>query len=428
MQKRPLVNFDVIAMTNETREAFQLLISNSFEHNFDNPQQLSFSSTSTSRYDTKFPPDLCKKYIVGRLIGKGSCGCVYLGYSKVDPEYQRVAIKVISKSKLNNNVSGTSSNIDATIADSSAVVNEVMKEVDILKRLSGHPCVIQFKEVFDGSSALVIVMELAVGGELFNYVLEDFHRNTFDERVAKLQFYQIVSAVKYLHESNVCHRDIKLENILMTAKSKKSLIKLSDFGLSKFLDGQTVMSTYVGTPSYIAPEVLKTSGDALNSRSSSYTVKADMWSLGCILYSLLCGSPAFHGEDDVELKRNILRGRMNSPTHKIWNIVTDNAKELLKKLLTVNPRMRLSASEALIHPWFTSDPELCQEAEMLMTEGSESTSMGVSTVVNDLRHFELHSTDSATPVYKPIKPIKRRQPEDLNPLSAKRRIITEASL
>lgn len=422
-KRRPLVNFDVIAMTNESREAFQLFLSTSYEHGFENPHQCSFGATA-EKVDKRLPPELYTKYIVGRRIGKGSCGCVYLGYTKHDGDFQRVAIKVVSRTAPHNNNYTHGSSVISERGWTVDVLDDVTREVDIMRRITGHPCIVGLKDVFSNVQVLAIVMEFAAGGELFDYVLDDFNKNTFDEKVAKLQFYQIVSAVKHLHERNVCHRDIKLENILMAGKSKRSLIKLSDFGLSKYLDGQAVMSTYVGTPSYIAPEVLKNASDSVNGRSSSYTVKADMWSLGCILYSLLCGSPAFHGANDVELKRNIRRGRMNAPTHRVWNVITDHAKDLLKKLLVVNPRMRLSAQDALRHPWFTSDPDIVAEAETLMGP-LKKEGRTVSTISNEVGGLDL----GEPPVCSSPRSSKRGHPDGAGSGSRaqKRKVVSPTS-
>jgi len=256
--------------------------------------------------------------------------------------------------------------------------NKIHKsEIDILKHLNdrnkSHPNIIGFVEAYECPTSIAIVFELARGGELFDYIVEDFTKNAFEERSAKIQFYQILSGIKYLHDNNVCHRDLKLENILCCERNKRGLIKITDFGLSKLLLNQCPMTTYVGTPCYIAPEVIVNNTETDSKKHNPYTIKADMWSLGCILYSLLCGSSAFHpeGNDDKMLKEQILQAAyvMDSNIHPIWANVSWQAKDLIDKLLVVNPDRRLSATEALNHPWFTDDPDTVEEVEKIMDRG-----------------------------------------------------------
>lgn len=437
-KKRPLVNNDIISMTAPNREAFRFVL-------VDNARcksgSYSGSSDGTMNFGDGFghigngiangidgvgpakqyPEQLTNKYIVGRLLGTGSCGSVHLGYSKPkssDPnqEYTKVAIKIIKKTSLgykyyNLNANDIPTDRKRTITEEESEEN-LRVEVEIMENLSkttGHPCIVRMEDVFDLPHVLIIVLELAEGGELFKYVLSDFNEESFSEKVAKLQFYQILSGIEYLHAHNVCHRDIKLENILMADKSKTSLIKITDFGLSKLLDEKTLMVSYVGTPSYIAPEVLKNgmcvaatsegpleepmqglkSGYVASRGFETYTVKADIWSLGCILYSLLCGSSAFDNHDQTKMRKNILNGHftMDPRCSKVWNVVTEAAKDLVSKLLTVDPRARLSATEALKHEWFINDPEIVQKAISLMNEGRNRTThrMGsISQGVNNL--------------------------------------------
>jgi len=424
--KRAIVDGDTIAMTNASREAFRFILMESHKNAASDVASPKTGATATAvtaaaagtaaagtgttfnnsnstlggsnAWLPSYPPGLLDKYVVGRKIGTGACGTVHVGYSKVRRDEKgypfKVAIKVISRRGLvaaynsscnsSSHLSGADTTGSSFQGRGSTVQNagcsedsdNFWQEVEILRKLDSHPCVISFHDVFDSPSMFVIVLELAKGGELFDYVLEDYKAKTFDEKATKIQFYQILSAVEYLHEMNVCHRDIKLENILLAEKNKVGLIKITDFGLSKLLDEQTVMNTYVGTPTYIAPEVLKNSEETgLHNRQAAYTVKADMWSLGCILYSLFCGSPAFYGNSDQELGAKILRGefKMDGETNPVWSKVSPEGKELISRLLVVNPRNRISARDALRKSdWFIGDPETVAKAQAIINKGRKA--------------------------------------------------------
>ena len=163
---------------------------------------------------------------------------------------------------------------------------------------------------------------------------------------------------EYLHEKKVCHRDLKLDNILFSKKGKTSLLKISDFGLSTVIN-QGRMLSLVGTPNYMAPEVRSLMRGGDNERHEFYSDKADMWSLGCILFSLLCGSDAFRDEFGYE-------DRINFEDNSKWRSISETAKELVKLLIKDNPEERLSASEALSHKWFSEDAMIVDLAKQVM--------------------------------------------------------------
>lgn len=432
-KKRALLHKDIIAMTSEDRVAFKVVLINQETNDDLNTSQLSstHSNSNTPNIHT-LPEELKKKYVVGRKLGNGACGSAYLAYSKhqfdknnypkkycvkvignnnkslppatASSQFLQQTIRVTSKegtkySSSSRGTLGSSGPKTGASADTSydsfrtpkrpstlkphELTNEVnfskihKSEIDILKHLNdrnkSHPNIIGFVEAFECSTSIAIVFELARGGELFDYIVEDFQRNAFEEGNAKIQFYQILSGIKYLHDNNVCHRDLKLENILCCEKNKRGLIKITDFGLSKLLLNHCPMTTYVGTPCYIAPEVLYNNSEADSKKHKPYTMKADMWSLGCILYSLLCGSSAFHpdGNDDKILKEQIMKAdyMIDPEMHPIWLNVSWEAKDLIAKLLVVDPEKRLSATQALNHRWFTSDLKILEEVERIMERG-----------------------------------------------------------
>ena len=212
--------------------------------------------------------------------------------------------------------------------------------------------------MIDTENNLFIILELADGGELFDKILEKVR---FSEKEAKLHFYQMVSAVEYLHKKNIAHRDLKPENILLSNDDSNPLIKISDMGLSKLVDHTTFLQTFCGTPQYLAPEVLisRVRGDG------SYGFEVDMWSLGVILYILLCGCPPFSTErTDKSLVRQVCDGDYSFPKSK-WANISDSAIDLVTKLMTVEKNIRLTAKQALAHPWL-NETENVEMATKLM--------------------------------------------------------------
>uniref|UniRef100_UPI0037E6FDC7 calcium/calmodulin-dependent protein kinase type IV-like n=1 Tax=Semicossyphus pulcher TaxID=241346 RepID=UPI0037E6FDC7 len=214
----------------------------------------------------------------------------------------------------------------------------VRTEIGVLLRLS-HPNIIQLKEIFETDTDIALVLELVTGGELFDRIVE---RGYYSERDAAHVIKQILEAVAYLHENGVVHRDLKPENLLYADLSLDAPLKIADFGLSKIIDDQVTMKTVCGTPGYCAPEIL---------RGNAYGPEVDMWSVGVILYILLCGfEPFFDPRGDQYMYSRILNCDYEfvSPW---WDEVSLNAKDLVSKLIVLDPHKRLSVREALQHPW-----------------------------------------------------------------------------
>ncbi|XP_014205115.1 serine/threonine-protein kinase Chk2 isoform X2 [Copidosoma floridanum] len=288
---------------------------------------------STSGYDDSFlSEELKDKYAVSRTLGAGACGEVKLCFSKSGLDAgKKYAMKLISKIKM-----------DATGHKNSFTDGKhTMNEVDICKKLK-HPCIIKIVDFFDSPSMVYIILELMEGGELFERIKK---KNGLSEENAKFIFYQIVLAVNYLHENGITHRDLKPENILLSDDADETQVKVSDFGLSKFVDSQTMMKTLCGTPMYVAPEILITGG------KGSYSSKVDVWSLGVILYCCLSGLTPFRMHDNnLSLYDQIKNGVYNFHSSKFFS-VSSSAKDLIKKMMTVDPSKRISTTTILRHPW-----------------------------------------------------------------------------
>jgi calcium-dependent protein kinase len=224
-------------------------------------------------------------------------------------------------------------------------------EIDILKILD-HPHICKLYETYTEPGVCVrLVLELCEGGELFDRL---HARKRFSEQwVAKL-VYRMAGVLRYLHENQITHRDLKLENWLFRSKEDDDEIVLIDFGLSHKYRNEEHMHKKVGTSYYVAPEVLR--GDYMG-------VQADMWSLGVIVYMLLGGCAPYDGQDDEEILQNVALAKKPNYETGPWRRVSDNAKSFVQGLLTVDPEKRLTAEAALQHPWV-----IAQEKQMVKSE------------------------------------------------------------
>jgi len=184
-------------------------------------------------------------------------------------------------------------------------------------------------------------MEYCTGGELFDRIVA---AKKFTEKHACDIMEQMLSAVKHLHEHGIVHRDLKPENFLMNDVSEESEVKLIDFGLSKRFSNKDAiekMKTVVGTPYYVAPEVLK----------GNYDTMCDVWSLGVMLFVFLCGYPPFEGDNNKEIFKNVVKQELEFDPID-WDSVSAEAKDLVSKMLTKDPSKRISAEDCAKHSWF----------------------------------------------------------------------------
>ncbi|RHZ77149.1 hypothetical protein Glove_185g63 [Diversispora epigaea] len=212
-------------------------------------------------------------------------------------------------------------------------------ELDVLKQVN-HPNIVSLHDIYETKDAFYIITDLALGGELYNQLLQ---RGSYTEKDAANLIEQILLGVKYLHDRDIAHRDLKPENLLFSDKSEFSTLKITDFGLSKILKHHDdILMTACGTPGYVAPEVLTQNG---------YGKSVDIWSIGVILYTVLCGYTPFWGENQKALFDSILKGVYHFD-NDYWSEISDEAKDLINKMLEYNPDKRITAHDALQHPWF----------------------------------------------------------------------------
>ena len=256
-----------------------------------------------------------------KVLGEGSFGKVYLVKHKQLNIY--FAMKIIKKTNKSENE------------------ENIMNEINILRKLD-HPNIVKIKEFYITNNEYILVTEYCPEGELF-YEIKNFA--PFNETLTAWYMKQILSAVCFCHKLKIIHRDLKPENILISKKNKNglNLIKIIDFGTAMFKNNTDKSLT--GSLYYISPEVL--------SKDRKYTEKCDVWSCGIIMYILLTGIPPFNGDSDEEIINKIINGKIHMHRYP-WPIISSEAKDLVKKLLNYDENVRLTAEEALKHPWFES--------------------------------------------------------------------------
>ena len=264
-----------------------------------------------------------KKYEILSKLGSGSFGNVYLARNKITDE--KVALKQIKKSTSN------------LLSD-----GEIKDEIEILKTLD-HPDIVRIIESFNTKNSYILITEYCEGGELFDQV-----KNQLSETQIAVIFRQLLSGLAYLHSNNIVHRDLKLENILIQDIEKSKTtgedlfnIKIIDFGTARIFGAGRNPQSIVGSSYYIAPEVLR----------QKYNKECDLWSVGVILYMFIVGHAPFDGCDDEEITSNIQRGVYRKNDRR-WIKASKEVKDLIQKLLTYRPSQRLTAIQALNHPWF----------------------------------------------------------------------------
>ncbi|CAF2077737.1 unnamed protein product [Brassica oleracea] len=277
-----------------------------------------------------FAKDFQSRMELGEEIGRGHFGYTCSAkFKKGEFKDHEVAVKVIPKSKMTTAIS----------------IEDVRREVKILRALSGHNNLVQFYDAFEDNANVYIVMELCGGGELLDRILA--RGGKYSEDDAKAVLIQILNVVAFCHLQGVVHRDLKPENFLYTSKEENSQLKVIDFGLSDFVRPDERLNDIVGSAYYVAPEVLH----------RSYTTEADVWSIGVIAYILLCGSRPFWARTESGIFRAVLKAdpSFDEPP---WPSLSLEAKDFVKRLLYKDPRKRMTASQALMHPWISGSKKM----------------------------------------------------------------------
>ncbi|RYP39683.1 hypothetical protein DL767_002064 [Monosporascus sp. MG133] len=327
------------------------------------------------------------KYKFGRTLGAGTYGIV----READGPDGKVAIKIILK----KNVKGNE--------------RMVWDELDMLQRLQ-HPHIVRFVDWFESRDKYYIVTELATGGELFDRICE---QGKFTEKDASQTIKQILGAVDYLHSKNVVHRDLKPENLLYLTKEPDSDLVLADFGIAKMLDAKDeVLTTMAGSFGYAAPEVMLKKG---------HGKAVDMWSMGVITYTLLCGYSPFRSENLQDLIDECSNAQIVFH-ERYWRDVSDDAKNFIMGLLQPDPDNRWTSQvrrstlavgyyrqqgidifeqQALNHPWLSgesaSDHNLLPELKAYMARARLRRGIEIVKLANRIEALKMSDDDPENP-------------------------------
>jgi len=284
-------------------------------------------------------------YEIKDTIGTGNYSVVKYGAHKKTGE--EVALKIVDKQSL---------------ADYER--DNISVEIDLLRNYGNHPNILCLKEVFEDKKRITLVTELMKGGELLTQLRK---KKLYPEKEACVLARKLLSAIAYLHRNGVVHRDLKPENLLFTSESEDTEIKIADFGFARYI-GEGTLQTPCGSPAYVAPEIVK---------EEEYTKSVDIWSLGVIFYIVLCGFPPFYHENTEKIFEQILKGYFDFPD-PYWTRISSSAKDLITRMLKIDPKERITAEEALKHPWVA---QIALPVDQLVVETRHASFDGVPKMV-----------------------------------------------
>uniref|UniRef100_A0A915HJL6 Protein kinase domain-containing protein n=1 Tax=Romanomermis culicivorax TaxID=13658 RepID=A0A915HJL6_ROMCU len=289
-----------------------------------------------------------QRFEISRKLGSGTYGKVSLAMDHKMQE--QVAVKIIKKSAIEN----------------AQDLLRIRREIRIMSALK-HPNIVEIKEVFENHEKIIIVMEYADGGELYDYVSQ--HGPLPEEEVCKI-FRQIVSAIYYCHKHGVCHRDLKLENILL---DKNGVAKIADFGLSNYFMDHGLLNTFCGSPLYASPEII----NGVPYRGP----EVDCWSLGVLLYTLAYSSMPFDGRDFNRMVRQIKKGTYYEPDPP------SSASMLIRAMLRVNPERRADIDMIASHWWVNFDENLLPIQDLPENQIIDSTPLNLRNETIIIQNF-----------------------------------------
>jgi len=277
--------------------------------------------------------DFYQRYEVREVLGRGVSSTVRRAVLKATGE--SFAAKIIDVSE------------ELVDSDGLSLREQTVREVNILRLVAGHDNIIQLVDMFESVTYIFLIFELCVNGELFDHLNSVV---TLSEKRARRIMKQVCEAVRHCHRRGVVHRDIKPENILLDQNYN---IKLTDFGFAKVLQPRERLHEVCGTPGYLAPELLR-AGMVEAAACSGYGQGVDVWACGVVLYTLLAGFPPFWHRKQLMLIRQIMEGRYSFASPE-WTSVSDTAKLLISRMLTVEPEERPSIEDCLEHSFFLSN-------------------------------------------------------------------------
>nr|XP_033786180.1 serine/threonine-protein kinase 17A isoform X1 [Geotrypetes seraphini] len=247
---------------------------------------------------------------------------------------------------------------------------EIIHEIAVLELALSCPWVINLHEVYETASEMILLLEYAAGGEIFNQCVAD-REEAFKEKDVQRLMRQILEGISFLHKNNVVHLDLKPQNILLTSESPIGDIKVVDFGLSRIVNSNEELREIMGTPEYVAPEILN---------YEPISTATDMWSIGVLAYVMLTGTSPFLGDDKQQTFLNISQLNI-SYSEEDFDTISDSAVDFIKALLVKEPELRTTAEDALHHPWLSqgailslSCPQSTVKMPTIVIEDEDSSS------------------------------------------------------
>ncbi|KAK6192048.1 hypothetical protein SNE40_003595 [Patella caerulea] len=272
------------------------------------------------------------KYEPREILGKGVSSTVRRCFEKKSGKEYAVKIIDISGEK------GETYQVEQTKKDT-------YREINILRMCAGHDHIIELHDWFETPTFIFLVFELCKRGELFDYLTEVV---SLSEKRTRIIMRQLLEAVLFVHDKNIVHRDLKPENILLDDNLN---VKVSDFGFATVVNKDEELTELCGTPGYLAPEVLAVS---MYDNAPGYGKEVDMWACGVIMFTLLCGSPPFWHRKQMLMLRAIMQANYSFGSPE-WDDISETPKDLISKLLIVEPKKRLTVKECLAHPFFVRE-------------------------------------------------------------------------
>ena len=319
---------------------------------------------------------ILKEYLVKETIGKGTFSKVKLGINKSTGE--KVAIKILEKKKILNRNDQI----------------RVQREIDIIKKVK-HLNIVRIIQIKEDHNNIYIIMEF-IDYDLFLHIVNNKH---LDEKESSLYYFQLINGIEYIHSLNIVHRDLKPENLLLT---KSKILKIIDFGLSNYSYNNEYLMTHCGSPSYTSPEMI------VGKKYDGYAV--DVWTSGIILYAMLCGYLPFEEKDNKSLFRKIVKCRVFYP-----KFLPNNAVNLMKKILVMNPSKRITIKEIKKHPFYLEGkdffykrfPDLIPLIEKDIGAASTPSKMNESCYFNDENKNNFNYSSSMNTIHNNDNSIKK---------------------
>lgn len=305
------------------------------------------------------------KYEIQAVLGSGLCSTVR---------------KCVEKS------TGISYAVKIVEFNSPSEREQTLNEVELMKLIGSHPNIILVHDTFESDSFIFIVMELCPNGELFDYLTRVVR---LSEKKTRSIMRSILGAVSLFHKMNIVHRDLKPENILLDENMN---VKISDFGFAIKLHENQLLTDLCGTPGYLAPETLSCS---MYDDQPGYGIEVDMWACGVILYTLLSGSPPFWNRRQAIMLRTIMEGKYTFSSPE-WDEISENAKDLINKLLTVDPAKRFTASDALNSPFLQREIITANTDKKFKAKQKFKVYIKVAMVISRLKTLKKQQTNIDT--------------------------------